>query len=39
VSPAEAAAAVPLTPKRRTEDRGEKEVTPVDRDAGWFTRR
>jgi hypothetical protein len=37
VSPAEAATAVSLTPKRRGEDT--KEVTPVESDAGWFTRR
>jgi hypothetical protein len=36
VTPAEAAAAVSLTPKRRAE---EKEVTPVEHDTGWFTRR
>jgi hypothetical protein len=39
VSEAEAAAAVVLTPKRRNEDTAERETTPVDRDAGWFTRR
>jgi hypothetical protein len=39
VSPAEAASAVALTPKRRPEPKDENEVTAVDRDAGWFTRR
>jgi hypothetical protein len=39
VSPAEAATAVALTPKRRLEERTEKEVTPAERDPGWFTRR
>ncbi len=36
VTPAEAAAAVSLTPKRRVE---EKDAPPTDQDAGWFTRR
>jgi hypothetical protein len=44
VSAAEAAAAVVLKPKRRTEDRervekDEKDTAPVDGEAGWFTRR